>query len=301
MYLCYVDESGTSDLPGSTSHFILAGIVLPIWHWKSADEDIRAIKRNYGLDGAEIHTGWILRKYHEQSKVIDFEKLDYHQRRIQVEKLRHANLLDSQSSPSNKKLKQLKKNYKQTNAYIHLSYDERRTFINEIAECVSNWGFARLFAECVNKLHFDPHQSRLSVDGQAFEQLVSRFERYLQNLSSTQNDTNYGLIVHDNNRDIARKHTDMMIRFHNEGTFWIDIKSIIETPLYVDSQLTSMVQVADLCAYALRRYLENREIGLFERIYKRADRLGSTGPVVGIRHFTDNDCDCNICVNHRIN
>ena len=195
----------------------------------------------------------------------------------------------------------MKKNYKQTNAYIHLSYEERRRFINEIAECVSNWGFARLFAECVDKLHFDPYQSRLTVDGQAFEQLVSRFERYLQNLSSGQNGANYGLIVHDNNPDIARKHTDMMIRFHNEGTFWIDIKNIIETPLYVDSQLTSMVQVADLCAYALRRYLENREVEIFEKVYERADRLGSSGPVVGIRHFSDNECDCTICVNHRIN
>ena len=31
MYLCYIDESGTSDIPGNTSHFILAGLSLPIW------------------------------------------------------------------------------------------------------------------------------------------------------------------------------------------------------------------------------------------------------------------------------
>ena len=33
MYLCYIDESGTSDIPGNTSHLILAGLSLPIWHW----------------------------------------------------------------------------------------------------------------------------------------------------------------------------------------------------------------------------------------------------------------------------
>ena len=29
--------------------------------------------------------------------------------------------------------------------------------------------------------------------------------------------------------------------------------------MFVDSQMTSMVQLADLCAYAIRRYLENPE------------------------------------------
>lgn len=299
MYLCYVDESGTSDRPGSTSHFILAGIVLPIWYWKNADEDVRRIKQAYGLGNAELHTGWILRKYSEQARVDDFENLDYQRRRSQVEKIRHSNLLRTQKSRSRSKIRQLKKNYKQTEAYIHLSYEERREFISKIADCVSNWGFARLFAECVDKIHFDPAQSRLSVDDQAFEQLVSRFERYLQNLSVNESESNFGLIVHDNNRDVARKHTDMMIRFHKQGTFWIDIRNIIETPLYVDSQLTSMVQVAVLCAYVLRRYLENGEIELFEKIYARADRLGNSGPVVGIRHFTVTNCECGICKGHR--
>ena len=44
MYLCYVDESGTPDIPGNTSHFVLAGISTPVWHWKNCDQEIRAIK-----------------------------------------------------------------------------------------------------------------------------------------------------------------------------------------------------------------------------------------------------------------
>ena len=34
MYLLYIDESGVSNIPGNTSHFILTGISVPIWHWK---------------------------------------------------------------------------------------------------------------------------------------------------------------------------------------------------------------------------------------------------------------------------
>ncbi len=29
MFLCYIDESGTSNIPGNTSHFILAGLAIP--------------------------------------------------------------------------------------------------------------------------------------------------------------------------------------------------------------------------------------------------------------------------------
>ncbi len=71
----------------------------------------------------------------------------------------------------------------------------------------------------------------------------------------------------------------------------------VETPLFVDSQLTGMVQIADICSYALRRYLENGENELFDKVFKRADRRGKA--TVGIRHFTTDGCSCSICSGHR--
>jgi len=65
-----------------------------------------------------------------------------------------------------------------------------------------------------------------------------------------------------------------MMQFHRHGApYGIEIRQIIETPLFVDSQLTSMIQLADVCCYALRRYLENNETKLFENIFKRADKI----------------------------
>ena len=55
-----------------------------------------------------------------------------------------------------------------------------------------------------------------------------------------------------------------------------------------------MVQIADLCGYAIRRYLENREEQLFKLVFERADRRD--GRVVGMRHFTPPGCACEICV-----
>ncbi len=167
----------------------------------------------------------------------------------------------------------------------------------ELARHVSDWGFARLFAECIDKVHFDPVRSARTVDEQAFEQLVSRFEQYLRLTGTGGSSKYYGLLIHDNNETVARKHTQSMKRFHQIGTFWTSVVSIIETPLFVGSELTSMVQIADLCSYALRRYLENDEEDLFDLIFERADRKDDV--VVGVRHFTDWNCRCKICCAHR--
>ena len=294
MYLCYMDESGTPDLPGNTSHFILVGLSIPVWHWKTCDREIAQLKREHSLGDEEIHCAWMLRRYLEQSKIKNFAKLKYDDRRAEVEKLRNAELLRLQRT-SAARYRQVKKNYSKTGPYIHLTENERKKFIAKVAETLSQWGFARLFAECVDKVHFDPRRHfPYNIGEMAFDQVVSRFEQYLQVTGTNQQ--NYGLLIHDNNQTVAKRHTDLMRGFHHRGTRWTTVEHIIETPLFVDSQLTSMVQLADICSYALRRYLENGERDLFQLVFKRADR--KDGAVVGVRHFTDYSCDCHICTSH---
>jgi len=309
MYLCYIDESGTSDIPGNTSHFVLCGLSIPIWKWKNCEKIIHNIKKKYHLENEEIHTGWIIRNYTEQNKIPKFEELSYEIRRYEVEKIRKQSVLDLEKSRDSKALKQVKKNYTKTAAYVHLSYNERKAFVKEIAVEIGGWSYARLFAECIDKLYFNPKHTSVhnTVDAQCFEQIVSRFEIFLEhqdicNKRQTKKYSlkkNYGLIIHDNNNTIAKKHTMLMKQYHRIGTFWTRIPNIIETPLFVNSELTAMVQLADLCAYSIRRYLENDETELFNEIFKRADRKDQT--VVGVRHFTIEDCNCEICQHHRNN
>lgn len=298
VYFCYIDESGTPQVPGNTSHYVLCGISIPVKCWKKCDVAINKIKAKYSLSDCEIHTGWIVRSYLEQNKIPDFESMSYEDRRSEVIKQRKAEIFRVKKQNNPKALKQLKKNYKQTEAYIHLSYNERIAFIKEIADQIGSWKFARIFAECIDKVFFDPTKSKLSTDEQAFEQIVSRFEHYLDNLSYGDEPT-YGLLIHDNNDTVSRKHTDLMKGFHKKGTLWTSIKHIIETPLYVNSELTGMVQIADLCSVALRRYFENGETDLFDRIKHRFD--SHRGAIVGVRHFTEADCQCEICESHRKN
>lgn len=297
MYLCYIDESGTPDIPGNTSHFVLSGLSIPIWHWKDCDGEIEAIKNRYDLIGSEIHIAWILRPYYEQKAIANFESLNYSQRRLQTSSFRNTELLRLQRIGKPKLYKQARKNFRKTECYIHLTSDERKQLIFDVANCISQWGYARLFAECIDKIHYDRYRCTKNIDEQSFEQIVSRFEQYLQIISTSENNHYYGLLIHDNNETVAKKHTDLMKQFHQKGTLWTKIKNIIETPLFVDSQLTSIVQVADVCSYALRRYLENHEEELFDLIFQRADRKNDI--VVGVRHFGDKECKCKICSSHK--
>lgn len=296
MYLCYVDESGTPELPGNTSHFVLAGISIPIWHWRNTDRCISTILTRYGLGSEELHTGWLLRKYLEQSRIPDFENLNWVQRRAAVERQRNIYLLRLQTSNRSKAYQQAKKTYAHERPYIHLTLAERQDVAREIADSISGWGSARLFAECIDKTYFDPVRIGCTADEQAFEQIVSRFEQYVESTDEP-GDRRFGLLVHDNNPTVARKHTELMRRFHQRGTLWTRIERLIETPLFVDSKLTRMVQIADLCAYSLRRYLENQEPEIFSRVFLRAHRIQNR--VVGIRHFTGANCGCDICRAHR--
>ncbi len=292
MFLCYIDESGTPDLPGNTSHYVLSGISMPSTNWKQCDSEINSLKLKYKISNAEIHTAWMFRPYLEQRVINNFDALDYNQRRIAVDRYRKSELLRLQRS-NHKLYRQVKKNYRKTDYYTHLTYDERKNLLRELSEIIGGWDFVRLFAECIDKIYFDPNVGGNSVSEQAFEQLVSRFEQYLK-ITSSIFKKNMGMLIHDNNPTVAKRLSSLMIDFHRKGTLWTSVTNIIETPLFVDSKLTCMVQVADFCSFVLRRYLEKGEDELLSNIYKRADR--KDGKVVGIRHFTVKSCNCEICI-----
>lgn len=111
MYLCYIDESGTPDIPGNTTHFILAGLSIPIDKWKDCDREISVLKLKHSLPGVEIHTAYMMRRYIEQSRIKNFETFGKRQRIYEVEKLRNLELLRLQRSGNYKQYKLSKKTF----------------------------------------------------------------------------------------------------------------------------------------------------------------------------------------------
>lgn len=292
MYVCYLDESGTPENSG-TSHFVLVGLAVSAADWKKLESQVRLRKKKYDLEDSEVHTAWMARRYVEQERIPNFHGLSYAARRRAVEPLRQQHLLRLAANGTRKQLDGAKKNYRKTDAYMHLTREERADLLKDLADVVGSWQDARLFAEAVDKSEAYSHTHSHSPFEFAFTELVQRFEYFLRNRGNFLGQDLLGFLVQDNNQTVARRLTDMMLRFHQHGTRWTNIDHIVETPLFVDSQLTSMVQMADLCGYAVRRFFENGETDLFDRIYSRFDRL-SHG-VVGIRHFTRSGCTCRVC------
>lgn len=293
MYLCYIDESGVPDIPGNTSHYVLVGVAIPVRIWKALDHDVELIKARYGLGGCELHVAWMLRKYSEQERITGFESLPKDQRIQQVRSARAQEVYRLNATGDGKRIKQAKKNFRLTEPYIHLTFDERTRLIDEVATTIASHGLLRIFGYCIDKTHFSPAQSGKTCDEEAFEQIVSRFEKYL-GYTEASDKKQFGMLIHDNNETVAKKHTALMRKFHSHGTFWNSINHIIETPLFVDSALTSMIQIADLCSFALRRYLEKQETRLFDILEPRFDRNGTN--IVGVKHFANQPCQCKICI-----
>jgi hypothetical protein len=315
MYLCYLDESGVPEIPGNSTHFVLAGIAIPIERWREADASISEIMARYGLAGEELHTAWLLRKYLEQSRIDGFDNLGWDERRIQVSRLRVAEVHRVQKLGIARRNAQLKKVYRHTDPYIHLTLSERNRLALEIAESISKWEWAALIASCIDKSFFLTKQSFDQVNASAFSWVLVQFAQFLEEAEGFGSIDEkglhprvpigeFGLLIHDNNPTVALKHTRQLRAIQDsDKTAYSGLhermQRIIETPLFVDSSLTRMIQLADLWAYSLRRYVENGEGSLFSTLFsKKWTTIGRSPfpiPRASVHHLTDQSCQCLIC------
>lgn len=289
MYILYMGESGTDEVSGGTGHFVLLGLAIPADEWKTADAEISQVKGRYDLLGSEIHTAWMARRYVEQESVAGFDALTSEDRRLAVQTAirQRAGVLGVRGNQ--KKIKAYRRESQAIAPYAHLRRAERLQCVEDVAGVIAGWNNARVFAEAISKSDF--RIRRATIYESAFEQVLTRYQAFLANVNSS------GIIVHDNNTKVAPRLHTLCQKFHANGTFYRTIPNIVETPLFVDSSLTGMIQMADVCSYALRRLLENGEDRLWNILETRVDE--NRGVKVGVRHYTGSRrCTCRICCAH---
>lgn len=289
MYICYLDESGVPQKnPGTTSHFVLLGLAIPATTWRQKDREIAEIFDKFNLYG-EMHTAWMARMYPEQERIPNFAALSPQDRRQAVIRERKQDLAKT-AMRGKKAVLRLAKNYSKTEDYIHLTLAERIDILRAVADKVGSWDDVVLVADAELKAANVGSAERILEH--AFEQVIARFHTYL-----VRNDVEMGMVVQDQNQTAERRLTQLARKYHNKGTTYSEVPRLVETPLFVDSSLTSMVQLADLAAYAVRRFFENGETDLLDRIYNRFDRMNDK--LVGMRHYTGKQaCTCRVCVDH---
>ncbi len=284
-----MDESGVEELNVPPPHFVLLGLMIPASDWKDLDSASERVKRPYGLDGVEIHAAWMARRYSEQERIPGFEGLDRDARRsaFRQEVQRRSGVLGVRGDP--KKIKAYRKESRETGRYGHLTRDERLACLADLATELASWDGIKLFADAISKADFATG-ARTPYE-MAFEQVLTRYQTYLSHARET------GIVVHDNNATVAPRLHQLSRKFHASGTFYRQIPNIVETPLFVDSTLTAMIQMADLCSFSLRRMIEKGADELWEILEHRVDSFH--GRKVGVRHYTGRrPCTCRICIAH---
>ena len=302
MYICYLDESGSVENDGHSINFVYAGLAIPASTWKEKDNQITQIKKGYGLENSEIHTAWLIRKYTEQIKILNFENFSWEDRRREVNAFRQQQLVsyDIQGIPA-KKRRSILKSYRETEAYIHLTLQERHELVAKICDAISAWEDSRVFFHAIKTEHYDITKNHAGgVYEDAFCQVLTRFQSFLENVSRN-SPVSYGLLVSDNNDSMKKRLTNLTRKFHREGALWRDIPNIVETPLFVDSQQTSMIQLADVVSVVLRKYFDgfakkqsSADSLFFSKIEPRFGR--HRGNLETGRHFSPHEqCQCKVC------
>jgi hypothetical protein len=144
-----------------------------------------------------------------------------------------------------------------------------------------------LFGQAIDKRALPAGADAAEV---AFSRLIDSFEIFLQH--DTENP--WGMVVDDDDQTQRDRYTAMLQRLQLTEHHMGGVDRVIEAPFFLDSRSNSGVQVADLCAFALRRYLENQEEQRFAAIFPRFHRAPGGG-LCGLKHLTSPGCTCKIC------
>jgi len=131
----------------------------------------------------------------------------------------------------------------------------------------------------------------------AFEDLCSRFDMYLQRLRGT-GDRQRGILILD---ESAHETTlqKMAREFRTLGTRWGIIRNMAETPLFVGSTASRLVQLADHVAYAVFRRYNACDTKYLDVIASKFD--SANGIVHGLAHkqTINPECMCIACLSRR--
>jgi hypothetical protein len=306
MYLLYTDASGTPELQDNSGHYVSVGLCLHEGSWFALTKQLDSLAQRYGFPGIafELHVKEFAMTISEQGRIPNFEQLSRADRRTQVEEVRKK-LIDQEATKEAKQKRRDK--YRTTERFIHLTRRERSALLEDAVDVIAGYEKVKLFGEAIHKRHPQVIANNINPVEQAFTQVVSRFDTYLEQQARWRQNTqsripiNHGLLILDNDDTTEDRIQNLFQQFRAKGHTFGQLRHVLDVPFFAESDRVAGLQFADVCAYVVRRYLDtgakpgSHEERQFRKIFQRFDR-GTDGRLHGLRHYVaSNSCDCLIC------
>ena len=133
----------------------------------------------------------------------------------------------------------------------------------------------------------------------AFEEICNRFNLLLKRIWDRDGEAQRGLVVMDES-SYENTLQGLARRFRERGTRWGNLRNLAEVPMFVDSEASRIIQLADLLAWAVWRRYEQSDTRYFDPIVPRFDAAG--GVIHGLVHFRSpsSECTCPACLSRAL-
>jgi hypothetical protein len=131
------------------------------------------------------------------------------------------------------------------------------------------------------------------------EEIAGRFDAHLTGLELENHaEKQRGLMIFDQSRH-EKTVQALLTQYRTTGASFGKVRHLAEVPLFTDSKITRMLQLADFVAYAIYRRYESSDAQFFDIILPRFTE--SAGKLHGLVHLTARfrECFCQPCFSHR--
>jgi hypothetical protein len=176
-----------------------------------------------------------------------------------------------------------------------LAIDDARRILKSVLKVAAvSYDTTRLFACAIQKQAF-PNSDPVEL---AFEDLCQRFDYFLGRRRQ-QGDQQRGLIIFDKTtRETSLQ--KLSREFRKAGTRWGSLKNIADTPFFVDSRASRLVQLADHVAYSVFRRYNTGDAQYMDIIASRFDEVDGVIHGLSHKHSDRFVCTCPGCLSRRL-
>lgn len=141
--------------------------------------------------------------------------------------------------------------------------------IHDVLDMVASHRFIRIFAAVVDKRN----AAGIDIAEHMFMQIASRFDMFLKRLYIKRRQPERGIIIFDKNK--SERQIQRMCRvFKSEGHRFGCLRNMAEVPLFLDSEESRLLQLADLISFSIFRHYEHQDEAFFMKIKENIDAEG---------------------------